>query len=585
MEDPIAALSSSPDRPRSGKTYAGRAKRKRSVVNYTEDQSEESDSQDIPAEAEASKPNTRASEESFTMPPASEEPKPVEVDLSAPAPKRARRQSVSAPKTPKTPHRKTSSTKATTDGDQSRELDSQEPTEVSKSGAEEKSMMPPASQGPKEAEASAPKRARRQSVSAPKTPNPLHRRSSSVKLKKDDESPVVSSAAKPASVRSSKRQQSLRPETPAPGDEDDDDDTASIAESSKSTFTVRRTEAARIAVLKGDPACAELEPHRVLCNRCNKWVNTGKRQTYTIRPWMNHRTRCDQQNPLPAPQTPAPVGKHPSASPAPPTSAVAARVASLTSSASSGSLCDQSAPSTEAERQAFLANDPDVEEFKPHEVVCKICKTRIKLATTRRFYLHKWLQHKQKCPTVQPTKVEWTSALANDSRVQAFSAQLVKCKVCKQDVPQDGDYDLTKWREHKAACSIADTPSMKPLSKKLWPSNKPASTLGRSLGSASSTPSLPLSRPLPSTASSSSKLFRSGTSIDGARPSASTSTSTSPPARTSEKRARDDSDVGNERPQKSQKKSEDDLPTAMDILLLPFRTFLRGFREGMGSSA
>jgi len=81
----------------------------------------------------------------------------------------------------------------------------------------------------------------------------------------------------------------------------DMDDSASIAESSPGGAKVRRTEAERIQCLKDDPACGEMEPHRVFCTCCDKWVNLGKRQTYALRPWEKHRIRCDQKHPVETP--------------------------------------------------------------------------------------------------------------------------------------------------------------------------------------------------------------------------------------------------------------------------------------------
>lgn len=77
----------------------------------------------------------------------------------------------------------------------------------------------------------------------------------------------------------------------------DIDDASSVAESCPGTIKCRRTEAQRIELLKGHPECGGMEPHRVFCIRCNKWVNLGKRQTYTIQPWEKHRIRCDQKEP------------------------------------------------------------------------------------------------------------------------------------------------------------------------------------------------------------------------------------------------------------------------------------------------
>jgi hypothetical protein len=87
------------------------------------------------------------------------------------------------------------------------------------------------------------------------------------------------------------RRHNRRPLTP------DTDDAVSLAESSPASMKVRRTEAERIELFKDYPECGEMEPHRVFCMRCDKWVNLGKQQTYTVKPWEKHRIRCDQMHP------------------------------------------------------------------------------------------------------------------------------------------------------------------------------------------------------------------------------------------------------------------------------------------------
>lgn len=82
-----------------------------------------------------------------------------------------------------------------------------------------------------------------------------------------------------------------RPMTP-----DHMDDVSSIAESSPGS-AIRRTQAERVQLFKEDPYCGDMEPHRLLCTRCDTWVNTGKQQTYAVKPWEKHRNRCDQLTP------------------------------------------------------------------------------------------------------------------------------------------------------------------------------------------------------------------------------------------------------------------------------------------------
>jgi hypothetical protein len=75
------------------------------------------------------------------------------------------------------------------------------------------------------------------------------------------------------------------------------DDNASITDSvmSVGVVKIRRTETERIEYFRNQPECGTLEPHRAFCTRCNKFVNLGRKQTYAVRPWETHRSKCDQQ--------------------------------------------------------------------------------------------------------------------------------------------------------------------------------------------------------------------------------------------------------------------------------------------------
>jgi hypothetical protein len=75
-----------------------------------------------------------------------------------------------------------------------------------------------------------------------------------------------------------------------------------------------------------------------------------------------------------------------------------------------GSNCDddvtsaaQSASGTpgryksEAERQAYLEEDPRSEEVRPYEVLCKTCKKWVQLGNKTRYSLGHWKAHQKRC--------------------------------------------------------------------------------------------------------------------------------------------------------------------------------------------
>src|SRR5277367_4067881 len=75
-----------------------------------------------------------------------------------------------------------------------------------------------------------------------------------------------------------------------------EDDSSSCAESTAETPKVRRTEAERIQIFMGDPKCGGVEPYRVYCTPCNKWLSLG-RNPYGVSHWYRHCERCHQQAP------------------------------------------------------------------------------------------------------------------------------------------------------------------------------------------------------------------------------------------------------------------------------------------------
>ena len=51
----------------------------------------------------------------------------------------------------------------------------------------------------------------------------------------------------------------------------------------------------------------------------------------------------------------------------------------------------------EAERQAYLEQDPRSEEVRPYEVLCKTCKKWVQLGNKTRYSLNHWKDHQKRC--------------------------------------------------------------------------------------------------------------------------------------------------------------------------------------------
>ena len=54
----------------------------------------------------------------------------------------------------------------------------------------------------------------------------------------------------------------------------------------------RRNADQRAAALRADKLLEEVEPSRVLCKMCGKWVQLRQDSTYCAYPWVQHRAKC-----------------------------------------------------------------------------------------------------------------------------------------------------------------------------------------------------------------------------------------------------------------------------------------------------
>lgn len=289
----------------------------------------------------------------------------------------------------------------------------------------------------------------------------------------------------------------------------------------------------------------------MLCKRCDKWVNLGRKQTYAVRPWEQHRDQCDRKirNHSPVMDDDDAVSISPSITPS---ESVVRR--------------------TESERQALLERDPRAEQVLPHEVLCRKCQKWIKLAAKQRYALGNWNAHQQRCSDLTPSSrvssAEQKLKLVNDSQAKTFTPRSVECVKCGVDVALSGDYLLTNWDNHKKHCSSTSAPYIDLSKVKRTPG-------GNIPGSAS--------RPIPQS-SAAPRESPSATSDDTLIAS-----DVSPVQKGHGKRARED-DGEDQRPSNRPRTEtytvpETDMPGPLGWFLLPFQTFISGFREGMKSSA
>jgi len=329
---------------------------------------------------------------------------------------------------------------------------------------------------------------------------------------------------------------------------DDGPDDVSIAESSKSH---RKTEEERLQFFKSQPDCRQVEPHRAFCSGCDQWVPLNPTRAYVMRPWLVHRREC-RRNSLTAKQENTKA--HDKEEEAPDGSEGDNDVTSAVQSTSEKSGRFKG----EAERQAYLEADPRSEEVRPYEVLCKTCKKWVQLGNKTRYSLYHWKDHQKRCsgsiPSSRVATAERKLKLVNDPSAKLFTPTSVQCAHCGATVMLhgEGDYNVTKWEEHKADC--LSSPQDKQVVK--------ASNASPSRSEKSE------NRPPISVAST------EATAVDGTALSGG-----------SKKRLREADEEDSETRPRARARTNSAHPSgALDWLLLPFRSFVSGFKMGLGQS-
>jgi len=271
---------------------------------------------------------------------------------------------------------------------------------------------------------------------------------------------------------------------------------------------------------------------------------------------------------------------------------------------------------SEAERMEFLQNDSHSGEVEPHRVFCTACQTWVELNPKRRYVMQKWVLHRKSCgkqrglserpelsdlkseaeveeddsasvaspekavaeatppsksqerPSNRIAMAQRKLQLVNDPQVKRFNEHSAECAICRTEVSLKGsvEYDLTCWQEHKTTC-VKSTPRPIPSPER----------------SALPPPSIVVTTPAPAVESLPEKPPPSVASTDvtvvGSEPS---------PVRVGEKRPREE-DEEEDQPRLNRPRTElyevpeGDSPGFLDWVALPFRSFVRGLREGLSS--
>ncbi|KAI0294495.1 hypothetical protein B0F90DRAFT_1756905 [Multifurca ochricompacta] len=85
---------------------------------------------------------------------------------------------------------------------------------------------------------------------------------------------------------------SSSPQPPPALQPSDAPSSAAAAASAAVSESRRRNAEQRAAHLRADPLLAQVEPHRVFCALCRKWVQLRQDSTFCAYPWHQHRSKC-----------------------------------------------------------------------------------------------------------------------------------------------------------------------------------------------------------------------------------------------------------------------------------------------------
>jgi len=352
-----------------------------------------------------------------------------------------------------------------------------------------------------------------------------------------------STTRKPLSTR---KPQSKARSVPA-----EDDDNVSVADSSVSV-KIRRNEAERIEYFQNQSECGKMEPRHVECLRCGKSVNLGRKQTYAVRPWEIHRARCDQK---PAQTIESRVS--------PTTEKVVAEEAAPDTPISEGYIVRRQ---TEEERKSYLESDKQAETVEEGRVRCRKCQTWVILSDKQTYSTGKWVKHKSRCSDIVPSNrvaaARRKLLVVNDPQVKSFDARRIECTFCSANVALqgEGDYNLTNWDEHKTQCT---------------------KSLPRARSGSLNSVTFPrqFSRPPPSPASTENTVIAPESGPSGSS-SQSLKRNREEPEATVE-----DTERPTVRPRTESYVPPEEATGPFGLLLLPFKSFARGFRESLKNAS
>ena len=133
---------------------------------------------------------------------------------------------------------------------------------------------------------------------------------------------------------------------------------------------------------------------------------------------------------------------------------------------------------SEAERKEFLESDKQIQSVERHRVCCRKCQNWIDLSETNSYATGNWVKHKARCsdamyvilisifcprahdhhvlrPSNRVAAAKRKLIVVNDPQAKSYDARKIECGFCGVAVTLEGegDFNLTRWDEHKSSCT------------------------------------------------------------------------------------------------------------------------------------
>lgn len=329
------------------------------------------------------------------------------------------------------------------------------------------------------------------------------------------------------------------------------EDDKAVLESSAPNTRPHRSESQRIQFLKDHPNCGEFEPRRAFCTRCERWVALSGSQSYPLTRWNRHVEKCVE--------SPTKLEVSPTKEESDHVENDSEEDRMSVAPSIPGQVLKRAR--NESERYAYLQADPRVLEIKDHEVQCKACQRWIKLGNDRKYMLTRWERHKVRCsgglPDGRVATANRRLQLVNDSQARHYTPTSVECIACDDTIALEGegDYNLAKWHDHKTRC-----------------------------------PKLS-SRSAPSKSTQSSPARQARTPASAASTDTTAVASEGSPLTSKRVKRRRDVEEGDDNIRHVRARMETynpppgNLPGIWDWVTYPFKAFMRGFKEGLGTGS